>query len=251
MSDAFRRRAVARRCPIAWLALFFLVPFLIVLQDQPRPSSAIGIPPYTAPLDRGDGGRSFACNLAQLSVPASATAFTCAAYLNAAQVRRRRRRSICLLLGYPMAYGIARAPRAGASSLLLLVILPFWTSFLIRVYAWIGLLKGNGVINNLLLAAGLIHEPLPLLNNAFAVYARHRLLLSAVHGAAALRASWRSSTRRCSRRRPISAAGRGSAFSRVTLAAVAAGHRRRLRCWSSFRRSASSSSPICSAAPTR
>jgi putrescine transport system permease protein len=69
-----------------------------------------------------------------------------------------------------MAYGIVRAPRAWRGFLLLMVILPFWTSFLIRVYAWIGLLKGNGLINNLLLSLGLVHEPLTLLNNAFAVY---------------------------------------------------------------------------------
>jgi putrescine transport system permease protein len=69
-----------------------------------------------------------------------------------------------------MAYAIARAPARWRNPLLLLVILPFWTSFLIRVYAWIGLLKGNGLVNNLLLGAGLIAEPLPLLNNSFAVY---------------------------------------------------------------------------------
>jgi putrescine transport system permease protein len=68
-----------------------------------------------------------------------------------------------------MAYGIVRAPAAWRGWLLLLVILPFWTSFLIRVYAWIGLLKGNGLINNLLLDLHLVAAPLPLLNNAFAV----------------------------------------------------------------------------------
>jgi putrescine transport system permease protein len=69
-----------------------------------------------------------------------------------------------------MAYGIVRAPAAWRGFLLLMVILPFWTSFLIRVYAWIGLLKGNGLINNLLLSLGVVHEPLTLLNNAFAIY---------------------------------------------------------------------------------
>ncbi len=68
-----------------------------------------------------------------------------------------------------MAYAIARAPDAWRTRLLLLVILPFWTSFLIRVYAWIGLLKGNGLINNALMNLGLVHEPLALLNNAFSV----------------------------------------------------------------------------------
>ncbi len=65
---------------------------------------------------------------------------------------------------------IVRAPLRWRNTLLLLVILPFWTSFLIRVYAWIGLLKGNGLINSVLLQIGVIHAPLPLINNSFAVY---------------------------------------------------------------------------------
>jgi putrescine transport system permease protein len=77
---------------------------------------------------------------------------------------------LCLLLGYPMAYAIARAPARLRLTLILLIILPFWTSFLLRVYAWIGILKNNGLINNLLLALGLIEQPLPLLHSNFAVY---------------------------------------------------------------------------------
>jgi putrescine transport system permease protein len=76
----------------------------------------------------------------------------------------------CLLIGYPMAYAIARASTAWKNLLLMLIILPFWTSFLLRVYAWIGLLKSNGVINNVLLALGVIHEPLTLMQTDFAVY---------------------------------------------------------------------------------
>jgi putrescine transport system permease protein len=76
----------------------------------------------------------------------------------------------CLLLGYPMAYAIARSKPSTRNLLLMLIILPFWTSFLLRVYAWVGLLKTNGVINNTLLAMGLIDEPLTLLYTDFAVY---------------------------------------------------------------------------------
>jgi putrescine transport system permease protein len=76
----------------------------------------------------------------------------------------------CLLIGYPMAYAIARASAAWKNLLLMLIILPFWTSFLLRVYAWIGLLKSNGVINNVLLGLGIIHEPLTLMQTDFAVY---------------------------------------------------------------------------------
>ena len=77
---------------------------------------------------------------------------------------------LCLLIGYPMAYAIARATPTWRSVFLLLVILPFWTSFLLRVYAWIGLLKSNGVINNVLMAFGVIDTPITMMQTDFAVY---------------------------------------------------------------------------------
>ena len=77
---------------------------------------------------------------------------------------------ICLLIGFPMAYGIARSPTAWRGTLLMLIILPFWTSFLIRVYAWIGILKNNGIINNILIWLGVINDPLPMMNTNFAVF---------------------------------------------------------------------------------
>ena len=77
---------------------------------------------------------------------------------------------LCLLIGYPMAYGIARAKPRTRNVLLLLVILPFWTSLLLRVYAWIGLLKANGVINKVLMWLHVIHEPLAMLYTPFAMY---------------------------------------------------------------------------------
>jgi putrescine transport system permease protein len=77
---------------------------------------------------------------------------------------------LCLLIGYPMAYGIARSKPSWRNLLLLLVMLPFWTSFLLRVYAWIGILKNNGVINNFLMWLGIIDEPIVMLQTNFAVY---------------------------------------------------------------------------------
>ena len=77
---------------------------------------------------------------------------------------------LCLLIGFPMAYGIARSPTTWRSTLLMLVILPFWTSFLIRVYAWMGILKNNGLINNFLIWLGVIHDPIPMMNTNFAVF---------------------------------------------------------------------------------
>jgi putrescine transport system permease protein len=162
MSSALRRAAVLA-LPYAWLVLFFLVPFLIALKIS-LAESVISIPPYTPLVHAGHlqlSGDSY-----ERLVSDDLYAL---AYLNALKFAAVST-LCCLLLGYPLAYGIVRAPRRWRSLLLLLVILPFWTSFLIRVYAWIGLLNGNGVINNTLLALGLIHQPLTLLNNAFAVY---------------------------------------------------------------------------------
>ncbi len=166
MSDALRRRAVLA-LPYLWLLLFFLVPFLIVLKIS-LSESAVGIPPYAPLLVHGEEGWGLHASLDNYRFLLGDKLYL-VAYLNALKFASVST-AFCLLLGYPMAYGIVRAPRRARGLLLLLVILPFWTSFLIRVYAWIGLLKGNGLFNNFLLALGLIHEPLPLLNNAFSVY---------------------------------------------------------------------------------
>jgi len=150
--------------PFLWLALFFLLPLLIVLKIS-LARSAIGIPPYTPLVDAGWRIQASAENYGRLI----GDDLYIVAYLNAVKFAGVST-LLCLLLGYPLAYGIVRAPRRWRNLLLMLVILPFWTSLLIRVYAWSGLLKGNGLINNALVAAGLVREPLPLLDSAFAVY---------------------------------------------------------------------------------
>ena len=165
--NAARRIWAVLALPYAWLALFFLVPFAIVLKIS-LAEQAMGIPPYTPLLETDEGGTRVHASLANYLFLLSDSLYF-RAYLNAIKFAGFST-LFCLLLGYPMAYGIVRAPRAWRGFLLLMVILPFWTSFLIRVYAWIGLLKGNGLINNLLLSLGLVHEPLTLLNNAFAIY---------------------------------------------------------------------------------
>jgi putrescine transport system permease protein len=166
MSAARRRRAVLA-LPYAWLALFFLVPFLIVLKISVA-RSVIGIPPYSSLIGTGAAGWQV-----QLSGDSYRRLFGddlyAIAFLNSLKFAAVST-VFCLLLGYPLAYGIVRAPQRLRSPLLLLVILPFWTSFLIRVYAWIGLLKENGLVNDALLTLGIVHQPLVLLNNAFAVY---------------------------------------------------------------------------------
>jgi putrescine transport system permease protein len=158
------RRWLVVALPYAWLVLFFLVPFAIVLKISVA-ETAIGIPPYT-PLFDGDGRLQLSLGGYDFLVSDS---LYLRAYLTAIKFAGVST-LFCLLIGYPLAYGIVRAPRRWRGLLLLLVILPFWTSFLIRVYAWIGLLKGNGLINNLLLTLGVVDAPLTLLNNAFAVY---------------------------------------------------------------------------------
>jgi putrescine transport system permease protein len=152
--------------PFVWLALFFLLPLLIVLKIS-LAQSVIGIPPYT-PLFANEGGTlTFEATLGNFALLASDDLYL-HAYLgslaNAALAT-----ALCLLLGYPIAHAIARADRTWRQLLLFLVMLPFWTSFLIRVYAWIAILKPNGLLNGFLIALGLIAEPLPLLNNTFSV----------------------------------------------------------------------------------
>ena len=154
--------------PMTWLVLFFMVPFIIVFGIS-FSQSVLAIPPYeplwswvddqvlTLRLHLGNYNYLFTDSLYvssylySLKVAAVSTFF-------------------CLLLGYPMAYGIAQATPTKRNLYLMLIILPFWTSFLLRVYAWIGLLKNNGVINNVLMWLGVIDEPITMMQTDFAVY---------------------------------------------------------------------------------
>jgi putrescine transport system permease protein len=160
------RRLVAG-IPTLWLLVLFLIPFLIVFRIS-MSEVRLAIPPYTPFISWRHGWPSF-----ELHWSAYAFLFTdplyVSSYLYSLKVAAVST-LCCLALGYPMAYAIARAGTAWRSLLLMLIVLPFWTSFLLRVYAWIGLLKNNGVINNVLLYLGVIHHPLALLQTDFAVY---------------------------------------------------------------------------------
>jgi putrescine transport system permease protein len=154
--------------PMGWLLLFFVVPFLIILGIS-FSQAALSIPPY-APLLEWVDGHVLAVRMHLSNYQFLFTdALYVSAFLYSIKVAAIAT-LLCLLLGYPMAYGIARAQPATRNTLLLLVILPFWTSFLLRVYAWIGLLKSNGVINNLLLGLGIIDQPITMMQTDFAVY---------------------------------------------------------------------------------
>ena len=161
-------RKIVTAVPLAWLALFFLVPFLIVLKIS-FSEGILAMPPYAPMIEwTRDGVLSIKLHLANYRF-----LFTDALYVDAFLYSVKVAAistALCLLIGYPMALGIARAPPARRSLLLMLVILPFWTSFLLRVYAWIGLLKDDGLINNLLIWLHLMSSPLHMVNTSFAVY---------------------------------------------------------------------------------
>lgn len=152
--------------PYLWLLLFFLVPFLIIFKIS-FSDPVIGQPPFTPLFDSSepsfihitlDNYRFlFEDNLYWLSYLKSAKIAAISTFW-------------CLLIGYPMAYGIARAKPVQRNILLMLVILPFWTSFLLRVYAWMGMLSTHGLINTALLTSGLIEQPLKMLYTDTAVY---------------------------------------------------------------------------------
>jgi putrescine transport system permease protein len=153
--------------PLLWLTLLFLLPFLIVLKLS-FSETRLAIPPYAPLLEWLNGLPHPALHLSNYTFLFTDPLYV-SAYLYSLRVAAVST-LLCLVLGYPMAYVIARATSAWRSVLLMLVVLPFWTSFLLRVYAWIGLLKHNGVINNILMYLGIIHQPLTMLQTDFAVY---------------------------------------------------------------------------------
>ena len=169
MSQRERRagRRLVAGIPGLWLAAFFLVPFLIVLKlsfSEPL----LAVPPY-APLITWLHGLP----VPQIHLSSYAYLFTDPLYLRSylySVMVAAISTLFCLLIGYPMAYAIARAGEAWRSFLLMLIVLPFWTSFLLRVYAWIGLLQNDGLINDVLLRLGLIQHPVTLLQTDFSLY---------------------------------------------------------------------------------
>ena len=153
--------------PLAWLGLFFLVPLLVVARIS-LSEPAIAQPPYLPLTEWADGVLTVVLNFGNYLFLATDPLYV-AAYLSSVKIAAIST-ALTLALGYPMAYAIARAPEGRRAVLLMLVILPFWTSFLLRVYAWIGLLKGNGPVNAALMATGLIDQPLVILQTDLAVY---------------------------------------------------------------------------------
>jgi putrescine transport system permease protein len=158
----WQRIAVA--IPYLWLLVFFLAPFAIILKIS-LADPVIAQPPFTPTFDASG----------KLSVSADSFIFLLTDKLYAITYLRSVSMAamatvLCLLLGFPMAYGIARAKSATRSFLLLLIVLPFWVSFLLRVYAWMGLLNNYGGINNMLMWLGIIDQPVQIMYTDFAVF---------------------------------------------------------------------------------
>lgn len=165
-AGAARRVLVA--IPYLWLGLFFLLPFAIVLR-MALSDAATALPPY-APHFEGLG--QLGAFLAALDLENLQLLFADALYWQSYLTSLRiaaLTTLLALMIGYPLAYAMAAAPRRWQGLLVLLVILPFWTSFLIRVYAWAGILRPDGLLDAALMGLGLTSEPLRLLNTEAAV----------------------------------------------------------------------------------
>jgi len=166
------RRAALILVPYLWLLALFLVPFAIVIKIA-LSDPAIAIPPYTPTLDLDEGWSGLRAFFARLDLENFRFLTTDDLYWKAylSSLRIALVATVCtLLVGYPIAYGMANAPDHWRPTLLMLVILPFWTSFLIRVYSWMGILATEGYLNQILLWTGIVSEPLTILNTPTAVY---------------------------------------------------------------------------------
>jgi putrescine transport system permease protein len=149
--------------PALWLVVLFAIPFVIVLKIS-FSEVRLAMPPYAPLLENGRIHPHLSNYAFLFTDPLYVRSLLYSLQVAAVST------ACCLLIGYPMAYAIARSGTTARNVLLMMIVLPFWTSFLLRVYAWMGLLKSNGVINNVLLYLGVIHQPLVLLNTDFAVY---------------------------------------------------------------------------------
>lgn len=158
--------------PYFWLLVLFLVPFVIVLKIS-LSDVALSIPPYAPTLDLAEGWQGVKAFISGLDfenyVFLTTDDLYWKSYLSSLQIAFVST-FMTLLVGFPIAYAMARAPEEWRPTLMMLVILPFWTSFLIRVYAWIGILSNEGFLNQFLMWIGLIDQPLTILNTNTAVY---------------------------------------------------------------------------------
>nr|WP_314560676.1 ABC transporter permease subunit [uncultured Pseudomonas sp.] len=153
--------------PFLWLFLFFALPFFIVLKIS-FAEADVAIPPYTEIYTYVEQKLQLVLNLANYQLLAGDELYI-SAYLGSLKMAFFST-LLCLLIGYPMAYAIASARKEMQTVLVLLIMMPTWTAILIRVYAWMGILSNNGLLNGFLMSMGFINEPLQILNTNIAVY---------------------------------------------------------------------------------
>jgi putrescine transport system permease protein len=171
--EIFTRPArLATIAPYLWMALFFLVPFLFVLKIS-LSQTAIAQPPYTPVFDFSEGWEAIRAAFTALSLDnfrllVSDNLYVLS-YLRSLTVAAIST-AILLSIGYPVAYGMARLPVAAQAIAMILVIVPFWTSFLIRIYAWINILQHDGLLNQVLLALHVVSKPVVWLSTDGAMY---------------------------------------------------------------------------------
>jgi putrescine transport system permease protein len=169
--DSFTRRLVVR-VPFVWLLAFFLLPFLIVLKIS-LSQTAIAQPPYTPVLDLATGWHGVSTFFAGLSfdnyVLLRSDPLYLLAYLKSVEIAALST-FMLLIVGYPIAYSIARTPGRWQAVLVLFTVLPFWTSLLIRIYAWMNILQRDGPLNGVLMALSLVKEPPSWLATDTAIY---------------------------------------------------------------------------------
>ncbi|UQR62503.1 ABC transporter permease [Bradyrhizobium sp. C-145] len=158
--------------PYVWMVLFFLVPFAFVLKIS-LSQTAIAQPPYEPVFDLTAGWEALKTALAALSIDNFRLLISDEIYVFA-YVRSLTvavtATVLLLLIGYPIAYGMARLPKRWQAVAMVLVIVPFWTSFLIRIYAWINILQHDGLLNQILLALHLVSQPVVWLSTDSAMY---------------------------------------------------------------------------------
>ena len=184
LSRASLGRKLLIALPMVWLLIFFLAPFIVIFKIS-FSEVARALPPYTPLFSWQDGTLAISLSLSNYAYLWQDTLYI-TAYLSSIKIAFLST-IFTLLIGYPMAYVIARAPEPKRSILLMLVILPFWTSFLLRVYAWIGFLKTTGDYQ-WIFALGWSHQrPFDNATNRFCRLCRDCLYLFAVYDFAALR----------------------------------------------------------------
>jgi putrescine transport system permease protein len=160
-------RSLVIAIPYIWLLLFFLAPFAIVFKIS-FAESLLAQPPFTSLVSMVEDVLSISLNLFNY-IDIYEYDLYVRGYLTSVKIAFIST-VFCLLLGYPIAYVIARLPAHTRNICLMLVIMPSWTSFLVRIYAWMGILKSNGLLNNFLLSMGVIEQPLEIMHTPIAVY---------------------------------------------------------------------------------